>query len=89
MSPVTFSIAQCALRASSSAPPSRPGRVERPGSPSSGRTVPVRRQTRDEEPVHAADAVVGPVGVLLGRAEEQDVAARGVRAVALDDTSTG
>ena len=34
--------------------------------------------------MHAADAAVGPVGVLLGRPEEQDVAAGGVRAVALD-----
>ena len=35
-----------------------------------------------QEAVHAARAVVRPVGVLVGRAQEQDVAARGVRAVA-------
>ena len=35
--------------------------------------------------MHALDALVGPVGVLVGRADEQDVAARGVGADALDD----
>src|SRR3954469_19769038 len=37
-----------------------------------------------EEPVDALDALVGPVRVLVGRADEEDVAARGVRPVALD-----
>ena len=35
--------------------------------------------------MHALDPLVGPVGVLVGRPDEQDVAARGVGAVALDD----
>ena len=34
--------------------------------------------------MHALDALVGPVGVLVGRADEEDVGARRVRAVALD-----
>ena len=32
--------------------------------------------------MHALDALVGPVGVLVGRADEQDVGAGGVGAVA-------
>ncbi len=35
--------------------------------------------------MHALDALVRPVGVLVGGTDEQDVAARGVGAVALDD----
>ncbi len=35
--------------------------------------------------MHALDALVGPVGVLVGRPDEQDVAAGRVGADALDD----
>ena len=38
-----------------------------------------------EEAIDALDALVGPVGILVGRPDEQDVAARGVGAHALDD----
>ena len=35
--------------------------------------------------MHALDALVGPVGVLVRRPDEEDVDAGGVGAVALDD----
>ena len=55
-----------------------------PGSPTSSATSIPSRHSRDQEAVHALDALVGPVGVLVGRPDEEDVAARGVGAVLLD-----
>ena len=87
MSFVTFSIAQCALR---TRPRSSPVGSERHGLVR-GRVGDLRAQAPQpaQEPVHALDALVGPVGVLVGRPDEQDVRARRVRAVALDDRSAG
>ena len=84
MSFVTLSIAQCALRSSSRSSPS--GASSGPERLRAGALGHVGAQAPQaaEEAVHALDALVGPVGVLVGRADEQDVAARGVGAVALD-----
>ena len=65
-----------------------PSRRMRPAETACGlRSAPSRRQPPQtaQEPVHALHALVRPVGVLVGRADEEDVAARGVRAVALHD----
>ena len=83
MSLVTFSIAQCALRSSSQSSASESSS----GSGSSGvwpAVSALMRHRRAEEAVHALDARVGPVGVLVGRPDEEDVGARGVGPVALD-----
>ena len=85
MSSVTLSIAQCALRISSRSAPS--GSSSGPsGGLAAGLLGDVRAQAPQprEEAVHALDALVGPVRVVVGRPDEEDVAARRVRAVALD-----
>ena len=83
MSAVTLSIAQCALRSSrwSSAPRSSGTGWSGSSSAASAHV----RHSRPEEAVHALDPGVGPVGVLVGRADEQDVAARGVGPEAVDE----
>ena len=85
MSSVTLSIAQCALRISSRSSPSgtSSGAQRRPRL-ARGRHVDAQPPQPAEEAVHALDALVGPVGVLVRRPDEEDVAARGVGAVALD-----
>ena len=68
MSLVTLSIAQCALRISSRSSPS--GALERAQQRlPAGRSATVRAQPPQpaQEAVHALDALVGPVGVLVGR----------------------
>ena len=86
-SPLTLSIAQCALRSSSrSAPAGALGTGSSAfGGPASLGGLGRQPPQPAEEAVHPLDALVGPVGVLVGRADEQDVAARGVGADALDD----
>ena len=82
MSLVTFSIAQCALRSSS-----RSDAESSSGTGWSGvllGDVGAQAPQPCEEAVHALDARVRPVGILVGRADEHDVGPRGVGAVALD-----
>ena len=83
---VDLSIAQCALRASASPASLRPS-----GEAGDGVTrTPVLGQAADQRPealqeaVAAGDAAVGPLGVVLGRPQEQHVEAQRVGAVARD-----
>ena len=53
--------------------------------PAASATSAARRHSRPRKRCTPSTPIVGPVGVLVGGPDEQDVAARGVGAVALDD----
>ena len=82
ISVVTLSIAQCALRTIVSA--SRCGSSARRRCPSPASVCSEAVEPR-QEPVDPPKRALAPGGVLVGRADEEDVAARRVGAEALDD----
>ena len=82
MSLVTFSMAECALRSSSRSEAESSSGTGWSGVCSAASAL--DRRQPPEEAVHALDARVRPVGILVGRADEHHVGAQRVGLVALD-----